>query len=93
VVYTHRIAGRHHHHRGSGDDSAAYVPRSRKRWARNPCQSNLKQIGLGILMYSQDYNEKFPLVQVANSSGGVLSANRSDWVTPPFGWADAFSSM
>ena len=29
------------------------------------CQSNLKQIGLGILMYVQDYDERFP-------GGGIL---------------------
>ena len=31
--------------------------------ARSSCQSNLKQAMLGILQYSQDYNEKFPIAR------------------------------
>ncbi|HEX9998099.1 MAG TPA: H-X9-DG-CTERM domain-containing protein [Abditibacterium sp.] len=30
---------------------------------RSHCQTNLKQIGLGILMYAQDYDEKLPLAK------------------------------
>lgn len=41
---------------------------------RNPCPSNLKQIGLGIMQYTQDYDEKFPLVTTGHSA---------------YGWADA----
>ena len=33
--------------------------RARENARRSSCQSNLKQIGLGILQYSQDYDEKF----------------------------------
>src|SRR4028118_1060715 len=39
------------------------------------CQSNLKQIGLGMLQYRQDYDGKFALV-VGSSA-------------PTYGWADA----
>jgi len=35
--------------------------RARENARRASCQSNLKQIGLGILQYSQDYDEKFLL--------------------------------
>jgi prepilin-type N-terminal cleavage/methylation domain-containing protein/prepilin-type processing-associated H-X9-DG protein len=35
--------------------------RARENARRASCQSNLKQIGLGILQYLQDYDEKFPL--------------------------------
>ncbi len=41
---------------------------------RNGCQSNLRQIGLGLIQYTQDYDEKFPLVATIGSA---------------FGWADA----
>lgn len=35
--------------------------RARENARRASCQSNLKQIGLGVLMYVQDYDEKYPL--------------------------------
>jgi prepilin-type N-terminal cleavage/methylation domain-containing protein/prepilin-type processing-associated H-X9-DG protein len=34
--------------------------RARENARRASCQSNMKQIGLGILQYTQDYDEKFP---------------------------------
>ena len=34
--------------------------RARENARRSSCQSNLKQIGLGILQYSQDYDEMLP---------------------------------
>ena len=34
--------------------------RARENARRASCQSNMKQIGLGILQYVQDYDEKFP---------------------------------
>lgn len=37
--------------------------RARENARRASCQSNLKQIGLGIQQYTQDYDEKYPLVQ------------------------------
>ncbi len=33
--------------------------RARENARRSSCQSNLKQIGLGMLQYSQDYDEKY----------------------------------
>ena len=41
--------------------------RARENARRSSCQSNLKQIGLGVLQYTQDYDEKFPL---HNHGGG-----------------------
>ena len=35
--------------------------RARENARRSSCQSNLKQIGLGILQYTQDYDEKMPV--------------------------------
>ena len=34
--------------------------RARENARRSSCQSNLKQIGLGILQYTQDYDETYP---------------------------------
>lgn len=33
------------------------------------CQSNLKQIGLGLLIYGQDYDDKFPFAHMSSSVG------------------------
>jgi prepilin-type N-terminal cleavage/methylation domain-containing protein/prepilin-type processing-associated H-X9-DG protein len=42
--------------------------RARENARRASCQSNLKQIGLGILQYKQDYDERYP-----NEGGGTLT--------------------
>jgi prepilin-type N-terminal cleavage/methylation domain-containing protein/prepilin-type processing-associated H-X9-DG protein len=55
--------------------------RARENARRSSCQSNLKQIGLGVFQYTQDYDEKMPLY-VVNSA-----ANSNP--TSPRGWADA----
>ncbi len=38
--------------------------RARENARRASCQSNLKQIGLGLMQYTQDYDETFPLVRL-----------------------------
>jgi len=56
--------------------------RARENARRSSCQSNLKQIGLGLLQYSQDYDEQFPRgVTIVGSDYG------SDW--KGVGWAGA----
>lgn len=52
--------------------------RARENARRSSCSSNLKQIGLGILQYSQDYDEKYPMYRVGNWQAGKV-----------YGWADA----
>jgi len=54
--------------------------RARENARRASCQSNLKQIALGVFMYDQDYDEKLPLV-----NGDPNSATSGN----PYGWADA----
>ncbi|RYF41544.1 MAG: DUF1559 domain-containing protein [Cytophagaceae bacterium] len=54
--------------------------RARENARRASCQSNLKQIGLGVLQYVQDYDERYPLAVT-----GSTSATSS----PPVGWADS----
>ena len=44
------------------------------------CQPNLKQIALSIVQYTQDYDERYPIVSVNDTS--VTDNN-------PHGWADA----
>jgi prepilin-type processing-associated H-X9-DG protein/prepilin-type N-terminal cleavage/methylation domain-containing protein len=46
---------------------------------RSICQSNLKQIGIAFRMYSQDFNDKYPLVAVTDTVSK----------TSAYGWADA----
>lgn len=41
--------------------------RARENARRTNCQSNLKQLGLGLMQYTQDYDERFPYFQ---ASGG-----------------------
>ncbi|RZM14521.1 MAG: DUF1559 domain-containing protein [Pedobacter sp.] len=43
--------------------------RARENARRSSCQSNLKQIGLGVMQYIQDYDEKYPL-----TNNGALAA-------------------
>lgn len=50
--------------------------RARENARRASCQSNLKQIGLGLLQYTQDYDERFPRLY----DSGVSP-------TPNEGWA------
>lgn len=52
--------------------------RARENARRSSCQSNLKQIALGIFQYTQDYDEKFPLYR-NGVAGGTYR---------PYAWAD-----
>jgi prepilin-type N-terminal cleavage/methylation domain-containing protein/prepilin-type processing-associated H-X9-DG protein len=53
--------------------------RARENARRASCQSNLKQLGLGIKMYTQDYDECVPPVAI----------NDAPDAKNPYGWADA----
>ncbi len=46
--------------------------RARENARRSACQSNLKQIGLGFLQYSQDYDEAFPIIYDRRGSRGQI---------------------
>ena len=54
--------------------------RVREGARRTSCQSNLKQIGMGIRQYVQDFDEKYARPQV--NSTNITATN-------PYGWADA----
>ena len=51
--------------------------RARENARRSSCTSNLKQIGLGIIQYQQDYDEKYPPLRGGN---GGASDNNVDGV-------------
>ncbi len=59
--------------------------RARENARRASCQSNFKQIGLGIIQYTQDYDEHFPLSAVTQG----LTANQATPTGVIVGWADA----
>ena len=46
--------------------------RARENARRSSCQSNLKQIGLGIMQYVQDYDERYPVRYYNNYASGGL---------------------
>jgi len=52
--------------------------RARENARRASCQSNLKQIGLSIFQYTQDYDEKFPLYNNTGLVGGRGWVERID---------------
>jgi len=53
--------------------------RARENARKSSCQSNLKQIGLGILQYTQDYDEKYPLYQASNINVAGTLTNQVPW--------------
>lgn len=51
--------------------------RARENARRSSCMSNVKQLALGILMYTQDYDEKLPGIRKASDTPGLYVS----WVT------------
>jgi prepilin-type N-terminal cleavage/methylation domain-containing protein/prepilin-type processing-associated H-X9-DG protein len=49
--------------------------RARENARRASCMSNEKQIGLGILQYTQDYDERYPVYTYVDSAGNEPNAN------------------
>ena len=56
--------------------------RAREKARQTSCLSNLKQLGLGLVMYTQDYDEKFPTYYWGEGNSG--QANSCTW------WAGAY---
>jgi prepilin-type N-terminal cleavage/methylation domain-containing protein/prepilin-type processing-associated H-X9-DG protein len=61
--------------------------RARENARRASCQSNLKQIALGVFMYAQDYDQKMPTYYGASGTTAATSATVATNYT--FGWADS----
>ena len=57
--------------------------RARENARRSSCQSNLKQIGLGILQYVQDYDEIYPITFINVDNAGNYNPGGGDGA-----WAD-----
>jgi prepilin-type N-terminal cleavage/methylation domain-containing protein/prepilin-type processing-associated H-X9-DG protein len=54
--------------------------RARENARRSSCLSNLKQIGLGVMQYTQDYDEQLPYVEQASSATpGNFATNYTIW--------------
>jgi prepilin-type N-terminal cleavage/methylation domain-containing protein/prepilin-type processing-associated H-X9-DG protein len=51
--------------------------RARENARRSSCQSNLKQIGLGLLQYSQDYDEQMPPAWIGT---GLVFPGNARWM-------------
>ena len=61
--------------------------RARENARRSSCSSNLKQIGLGVMQYTQDYDEKLPPVVRDLAPGeGATNKFETDYTI----WADVF---
>jgi prepilin-type N-terminal cleavage/methylation domain-containing protein/prepilin-type processing-associated H-X9-DG protein len=57
--------------------------RARENARRASCQSNLKQIGLGIMQYTQDYDERLPQI-TGNASGAGAEGGWTYFTTWPY---------
>lgn len=55
--------------------------RARENARRTTCQSNLKQMGLAFMQYTQDFDERLPRMNYHNYSTALNLGQ-------PFGWAD-----
>ena len=56
--------------------------RARENARRASCQSNLKQIGLGVMQYIQDYDEKYPIWDVSNPPHPFIPPNNGGYYDP-----------
>jgi prepilin-type N-terminal cleavage/methylation domain-containing protein/prepilin-type processing-associated H-X9-DG protein len=53
--------------------------RVRENARRTSCQSNLKQIGLGLMQYSQDFDERMPMGMNVKPGADWPIENRAGW--------------
>lgn len=53
--------------------------RARENARRASCMSNLKQIGLGIMMYVQDYDEYYPLYRRSTTQPPPIPAYKTNY--------------
>jgi prepilin-type N-terminal cleavage/methylation domain-containing protein/prepilin-type processing-associated H-X9-DG protein len=56
--------------------------RARENARRSSCQSNLKQIGLGVMQYTQDYDEKLPGANTYFATGSCTDVNNATRAAP-----------
>jgi prepilin-type N-terminal cleavage/methylation domain-containing protein/prepilin-type processing-associated H-X9-DG protein len=53
--------------------------RARENARRASCQSNLKQIGLGVIQYTQDYDEMYPYNSDYDNGGSITNPELEGW--------------
>jgi len=53
--------------------------RARENARRASCQSNLKQMGLSIMQYTQDFDEALPYLALAGTSAGTFRNDLQVW--------------
>src|SRR5262249_34189184 len=58
--------------------------RARENARRSSCLSNLKQIGLGIMQYTQDYDEQFPKAWRGSANTGSAATDKYKWMDAIF---------
>jgi prepilin-type N-terminal cleavage/methylation domain-containing protein/prepilin-type processing-associated H-X9-DG protein len=56
--------------------------RAREQARKSACMSNLKQIGIGVMMYVQDYDESYPACDIMNTDLGTIQAEWYDVIAP-----------
>ncbi|MBI5832395.1 MAG: DUF1559 domain-containing protein [Armatimonadetes bacterium] len=54
--------------------------KAREKARMSSCSSNLKQIGLGLLQYAQDYDEKMVLIWVGSPGGSSMAVGSYKWM-------------
>ena len=53
--------------------------RAREQARKTSCASNLRQLGLGFAMYTQDYDERFPQIWQGQWNQSVANAPQLNW--------------
>jgi len=61
-------AGGHRHYRHSGGDAFAALAKAKSKAKQAACISNMRQIGLALVMYSGDYNQYPEICGRANNT-------------------------
>ena len=56
--------------------------RARENARKSTCQSNLKQLGLGLMQYAQDYDEGYPMTAFGPYAGGAYAYWYTDLLMP-----------
>src|SRR5437762_877027 len=51
------------------------IAQAREKARQTTCLSNLKQIGIGQAMYTQDYDETLPYAQTTNDPSATVQGN------------------
>jgi prepilin-type N-terminal cleavage/methylation domain-containing protein/prepilin-type processing-associated H-X9-DG protein len=58
--------------------------RARENARRSACQNNMKQIGLGFMQYSQDYDDRMVPTRISTTGGGTSGGFSWIHITQPY---------